>query len=109
MEIKNKSLHRKQPVGKEFLIQSLCHKLFMTRSEAKQAIASIFGTISVELKNGNKISLPNFGKFETRELKRREGTNPRTGKKLVMEARKKPVFKFSENIYEKVNGVKHEK
>jgi len=51
---------------------------------------------------GERITLVDFGTFQVRQRKAREGRNPRTGKKLEISAKKVPEFKAGKKLREAV-------
>jgi len=54
------------------------------------------------LSKGERITLVDFGTFQVRQRKAREGRNPRTGKKLEIPAKKVPKFKAGKKLREAV-------
>lgn len=73
----------------------------------KQAVAvvtAVFATITDALVEGEKIVIPSFGTFETRQRAARNGRNPATGEALKIPASITPAFKPSKVLKEQVNG-----
>ena len=64
----------------------------------KDCIDAIIDVIKSALKNGDSVTLSNFGKFKVNEIKSKPMYNFKTGKTNVIGARKTPSFKASDNL-----------
>lgn len=62
-------------------------------ADADRAIDAVIGAITDALVAGDKVSLPGFGIFETRERAARTGRNPQTGESLDIAASTSAAFK----------------
>jgi DNA-binding protein HU-beta len=51
------------------------------------------GVIAAALKNGDKVTIPGFGKFEAKERAARTGRNPRDGTPMQIAASTSATFK----------------
>jgi DNA-binding protein HU-beta len=78
-------------MNKSELINELAKHL-NSKKEAEAALDSLLGAISQGLKNGEKVTLTNFGTFKVAKRKARTGRNPRTGEEIKIKARKVPLF-----------------
>lgn len=78
-------------MNKSELINELAKNL-SSKKEAEAALESLLGAISQGLKNGEKITLTNFGTFKVAKRKARTGRNPRTGEEIKIKARKVALF-----------------
>jgi integration host factor subunit alpha len=56
------------------------------------------------LERGDDVLLSEFGKFKIKDKRPRKGMNPKTGKEVVISARKVVTFKPSGNLKERVNS-----
>jgi DNA-binding protein HU-beta len=56
--------------------------------------------MSKALAGGEKISISGFGTFEVRERAERQGTNPRTGERMTIEATRSVAFKQGKALKE---------
>lgn len=72
--------------------------------QATVAVNAIFAAITEALVEGEKIVIPSFGTFETRQRAARNGRNPATGEALKIPASITPAFKPSKVLKEQVNG-----
>ncbi|MDR1375227.1 MAG: integration host factor subunit beta [Holosporaceae bacterium] len=95
----------------------------MTKSDLVERISSIYPYMSVRnvdkvvsiviesivntLKNGGRIELRGFGAFSVRDRGKTEGRNPRTGEKVIIEAKKVPFFRPGKQLKDLINGRIH--
>ena len=56
--------------------------------------------------NGDKVTLVNFGSFDSKERPAREGRNPQTNKPMHIPASTVPTFKFGKMFKEMVKNAK---
>jgi DNA-binding protein HU-beta len=72
----------------------------MTKKDADKAVNAVFEAMSKALAGGEKISISGFGTFEVRERAERQGTNPRTGERMTIEATRSVAFKQGKALKE---------
>nr|WP_169743421.1 HU family DNA-binding protein [Knoellia sinensis] len=65
----------------------------VSAADADRAIDAVIGAITDALVDGDKVSLPGFGIFETRSRAARTGRNPQTGEALEIAASTSAAFK----------------
>ncbi len=63
------------------------------RAKIKQAVGVVIEVISQALEKGEKVTLSGFGTFYVGERQEKRGTNPRTGKPIVIPAASVPKFR----------------
>ena len=83
------------------LITKVAGDTGMTASEVEKVMDSIFGTIGDVLKEGDKVTIAGFGRFEMRERQTKNFTNPKVTSKLEPTAI--PGFKASGRLKDKVS------
>ena len=71
-------------------------------ADADRAIDAVLGAITDALVAGDKVSLPGFGIFETRERAARTGRNPQTGEALEIKASTAAAFKPAAELKRKL-------
>jgi DNA-binding protein HU-beta len=62
-------------------------------AQADRALNAVLDSITTALAAGDKVTLPGFGTFETRERSARQGRNPQTGETMEIAASTAPAFK----------------
>jgi DNA-binding protein HU-beta len=85
------------------LIDVLATKTCRTKADADRNIAALIDIITAK-KNGDNISLVDFGAFEVHKRAARTGRNPQTGAVLKIKATKVPAFKAGATLKAAVNG-----
>lgn len=73
-----------------------------TVEAAKKVVDMFLSEIVEELKKDGKSCIVAFGTFSVRDLKEREGINPKSGEKIHIDAGKGIKFKASKGIVERV-------
>lgn len=76
----------------------------ITKVEAESAVNIVIDSIFDALKNGLGISLVGFGSWNVVDRAARDGYNPKTGKKMKIEAYKQPVFKAGQKLKDSCNN-----
>ncbi|MGD0887388.1 MAG: HU family DNA-binding protein [Thermodesulfovibrionales bacterium] len=84
------------------LVAKIASEGGLTKSQADKAVAGFVSAVSGALSAGDKITLVGFGTFSVATRSKREGRNPRTGKKIKIPAKKVVKFKAGKTLSEKV-------
>lgn len=77
---------------KKDLIELVAKKANLTNKAARDSVQAFLNAIRDSLKRGEKVVITGFGTFSVRKRAARPGRNPKTGEKLIIEARKAPGF-----------------
>lgn len=78
------------------------HGLRLKKGDAKKLVGEIFEALINEMVSGNAVSIHGFGKFYVKEMKERNGVNPKTGESIVIAAKKVPKFSAAKGLKEAV-------
>ena len=78
---------------KQDIANTLVKKTALTKTEALALTNQFFDQIIKTLKDGEEVKLSSFGNFVVREKTARPGRNPKTGKEVMISARKVVTFK----------------
>ena len=92
---------------KKDIINSMYIKLGFSKRILNTILDDILYTIVENLKKNKKVKIYNFGTFELRKKKKREGRNPKTKEKKLISARNVVLFKASKDFKKFVN-IKNE-
>lgn len=76
----------------------------LNQAQADKALNAVLDSITDALASGDKVTLPGFGTFETRERAARQGRNPQTGESMEIAASTTPAFKAGAQLKKAVNG-----
>ena len=83
-------------------VARMCPK--MTKKDIGEVLDGILFTIEDCLAYGEQVDLLNFGSFRVVEYKERYGTNPKTGERIFIPARKVPVFRPGKRLRDEVDN-----
>jgi DNA-binding protein HU-beta len=95
-------------MNKGEMAAKLAEKTGLSKAKSLEVLNAIFGAekgegiIAGELDGGNKVVIPGFGTFGTRERAARTGTNPATRKKIKIPKKKHAYFKAGKTLRERV-------
>lgn len=95
-------------MNKKEMAAKLAKQTGLSQAKAGDVINAIFdarpgkGIIAVELDAGRKVTIPGFGTFGTKTRAARVGTNPSTGAKINISAKKYPYFRAGKTLKERV-------
>ena len=71
-------------------------------TQADKAVNAVLDSIASALAAGDKVTLPGFGTFETRDRSARQGRNPQTGETMEIAASTTVGFKPGAQLKQKV-------
>lgn len=90
-------------MNKSELVEAIAQKTNMEKSATERMLDATLETISETLSKGNDVKLKDFGSFDVKATKEREGRNPKTGETIKIAAAKKPRFKAAKALKQMVN------
>ena len=91
-------------MNKAELIDAVSVDSGLGKSEASNAVESVFKTIENQLRQGNSVSVVGFGQFSVSDRAARTGRNPRTGEEIAIAASRAPKFKAGKQLKDAVNS-----
>ena len=80
------------------LTTQVAKKAGLTAKAAKDAVNTVFSTVSDALKRGEKVVVTGFGTFLVRKRASRKGRNPQTGAEIQIPATKTPGFTAGKSL-----------
>lgn len=86
------------------LREAVASETGLSGAQADRALSAVLDSITEALAKGEKVTLPGFGTFETRERSARQGRNPQTGESMTIAASKSPAFKAGTGLKKAVSG-----
>ena len=90
-------------MSKTELVAAIAEKTGLTKKDSEAAVNAFIGTVTEQLKKGEKVQLIGFGTFEVSERAARTGRNPQTGADMTIAASKTPKFKAGKALKELLN------
>jgi len=85
-------------MNKNELLNIVNEKSGLSKKDCKLCLETLLEVIRVSLQNGESVTLSNFGKFKVNDVKSKSMYNFKTKNTQIVEARKSPAFKASENL-----------
>lgn len=92
-----KKLNRKD------LVELVSEEGHLSKKEARTAVDIVFDHISEALVNGQEVNITNFGVFSPKERKQREGTDPKSHKRITIKKKRSVTFRLSKQLKGDIN------
>ena len=89
-------------MNKNEFISEVTSKSGISKKECKLCLETILNVIKEALRKGESITLSNFGKFKVNEIKSKPMYSFKEKTTLLMNSRKLPTFKASENLKQSI-------
>jgi len=80
-------------LSKKDIADGLVREMEITHAQALQLTNDFFNQIQLKLAEGEEVKLSSFGNLNLREKLARPGRNPKTGKEVMISARRVVSFK----------------
>lgn len=93
-------------ITKIHLIESIHNRLDLSKSKSGDLVGSLFEIMKTTLASGEDILISGFGKFCLKEKHERQGRNPATGERLMLDSRRIVTFSCSPVLKGKLSGKK---
>ncbi|WP_409431797.1 HU family DNA-binding protein [Litorimonas sp. RW-G-Af-16] len=91
---------RETMMNKKELVGALADKTGSSQAAAGEMLSAVLDTIHGELKKGNEVNLPGFGKFIAKHRPSRKARNPITGKEMMTKDKTVAQFRPSSALKE---------
>ena len=75
----------------------------LSLAEVDTIVTLLFEELAAHLSRGGRVELRGFGTFSTRARGARDGRNPKTGEKVVVEAKRVVYFRPGQNVRQRLN------
>ena len=92
-----------ETVNKKTITETVAEKHNLTKKEAAEIVDLVFDTMAEALKDGGRVDISGFGKFEVKTRAARTGINPQTKKPVKIKASKAPAFKAGKAFKDALN------
>ncbi len=91
-------------MNKADLVSLMANAAEISKAQASKALDSMLDGIIGALKDGDKVTLVNFGTFSVAERAARTGRNPRTNKEIHIPSKRVSKFKPGKVLSDAVGG-----
>ena len=92
-----------QKLNKSDLVEAVSEKSHISKKDAENAIDATFDLIEKALLRGEEVNITNFGTFTPKNRQQRDGTDPKTHKRIVIKQARIVSFKLSKAFKTKLN------
>ena len=97
--------HTPKTVTRADLSETVYRRVGLSRSESAELVQAFLDEISDAAARGETVKLSSFGSFVVRSKNQRIGRNPKTGVEVPILPRRVMVFKPSNVLKARINGV----
>lgn len=87
------------------LAEAVYRRIGLSRKESAALVQSVLEEIATALVEGESVKLSSFGRFLVRAKSERIGRNPKTGVEAAITPRRVMVFKPSNVLKARLNGI----
>lgn len=89
-------------MNKNECVDKINNRTGLSKKDCKLCLDAILFVIADALKKGECVTLPNFGRFKTNEVKAKNIYNFKTRRTNYTEAKRVPTFRASENLKQSI-------
>jgi len=90
-------------IKSELILRLAAQNRHLYERDCEAVVNTILDRIADALVAGDRVELRGFGTFTTKEMRARQGRNPRTGESVVVNEKKAVHFKSGKEIRERIN------
>ena len=90
-------------INKRDLVEAVAEKAHLSKRDARNAVDVFCDELVKNLRKGTEVNISNFGAFEVKERKSREGTHPKKHTPLLIEGKKVISFRTAKCLKEQLN------
>ncbi len=102
---KNSGTSTPQTVTRADLAEAVYQKVGLSRTESAAFVEMVLAEMSDTIARGETVKLSSFGSFVVRSKGERIGRNPKTGVEVPITPRRVMVFKPSNILKARINGI----
>lgn len=85
------------------MVDAIAASAGINKTEALQALKAIIAGLTAALVKNDRVIIQDFGTFDTKTLKQRSGTNPRTFQPIIIPAETYPTFNAAKALDDALN------
>jgi len=90
-------------MNKADLVNSISEKTGLSKVKSNEVLDAFVESVTESLRTGEKVTLVNFGTFNTSERGARKGRNPKTGETIEIPAKRVARFKVGTGLSKNIN------
>ena len=93
-----------QKLNKRDLIEQVAEKAHLSKKDAENALDVCFDLMEKALLDGREVNITNFGVFQPKTRKQRDGTDPKTHERIVIKSKRSVSFRLSKQLKGNINN-----
>ena len=105
MSVRNLQAEGPNTITRADLSEAVYQKIGLSRTESAGLVEMFLNELSSVISSGESVKLSSFGSFVVRSKGQRIGRNPKTGIEVPITPRQVMVFKASNVLKARVNGL----
>lgn len=86
----------------ELVLRLAAQNPHLYQKDCETVVKAIVGRIADALADGDRVEIRGFGAFSTKDLRERQGRNPRTGESVIVAEKKAVQFKPGKEIRQRL-------
>ncbi|MCF3636111.1 HU family DNA-binding protein [Komagataeibacter intermedius] len=86
------------------LVDYIASAADLSKADARKAVDALVAAVTDAAKAGDEVTIPDLGKFKTKDMPAREGRNPATGATITIAASRKLTFTPAKALKDSLNG-----
>jgi len=90
-------------INKKDLVEVVAEEGHFSKKDSRVAVDLIFDLIEKSLLNGQEVNISNFGVFVPKTKQSRDGTDPKTHKRIIIKQKRTVTFRPSKELKGKLN------
>lgn len=92
-----------QKLNRKDLVEIVSEKAHLSKKDARAAIDLVFEQIEKGILEGKEVNITNFGVFSPKKRQQRDGTDPKTHKRITIKETNSVVFRPCKYLKGKLN------
>ena len=92
-----------QKLNKVDLVEIVSEEGHLSKKDSRIAVDIVFDEIEKALLNNQEVNITNFGVFEPKVRKQRDGTDPKSHKRITIKKKRSVYFRPSKSLKGKLN------
>lgn len=92
-----------QKINKKDLVEVVAEEGHLSKKDSRVAVDLIFDLMEKSLLSGQEVNVTNFGVFSPLTKQERDGTDPRSHKRITIKEKRTVVFRPSKQLKSRLN------
>ena len=92
-----------QKLNRKDLVEIVSEEAHLSKKDARNSIDIIFERIEQAILDGKEVNITNFGVFTPKKRQQRDGTDPKTHKRITIQETNSVVFRPCKYLKGKLN------